>query len=176
MEVDPNEIVAEGNRLLDEGDVATAAEVFAEALAVAPQSVAALAGLARAELVAGNLDAAKKTLAAVPETSNDPAVLAVRAQIRLKTEAALLPDEASLRARLAANPKDHQARFDLALSRNAAGDRAGAAEALLEIVARDRSWQEEKARKQLVQFFAAWGPADEATISARRRLSSLLFS
>ena len=81
-----------------------------------------------------------------------------------------------LAQQLAENPRDHQARFDLALLRNARGDRAGATGALLEILAKDRNWQEDKARKQLVQFFEAWGPADEATLSGRRRLSSLLFA
>ncbi|MCR4282423.1 MAG: tetratricopeptide repeat protein, partial [Bauldia sp.] len=77
---------------------------------------------------------------------------------------------------LAANPKDHQAGFDLALVLNGKGDREGALDRLLEIVASDRRWEEEKARKQLVQFFEAWGPTDPATLSGRRRLSSLLFA
>jgi len=172
----PDELVAEGSRLLEESDAATAAEVFAEALALAPQSAAALAGLARAQLANGDVEAAKKTIATVPENSTDPAVAAARAQIRLAGEVSDLPDEASLSARLAADPKDHQARFDLALLRNSKGDRQGAVDALLEIMAKDRSWQEEKARKQLLQFFDAWGPTDEATLSGRRRLSSLLFA
>jgi len=171
-----DEVVAEGSRLLEEGDAATAAEVFAEALALAPQSAAALSGLARAQLANGDVEAAKKTIAAVPENSTDPAVATARAQIRLASEVSGLPDEASLSARLAANPKDHQARFDLALLRNSKSDRQGAVDALLEIMAKDRNWQEEKARKQLLQFFDAWGPADEATLSGRRRLSSLLFA
>src|SRR5262249_47033593 len=147
-EVKLEDVLAEGNRLLDEGNAALAAEVFADALAVEPQSVAAMAGLARTQLAAGNLDAAKKTLSAIPEGSTDAAVVTARAQLKLATEVAALPDEASLSAKLAANPKDHQARFDLALLRNAKGDREGATDALLEIFAKDRSWQEEKARKQ----------------------------
>jgi putative thioredoxin len=174
--VKPEEIVAEGNRILAEGDAATAAEVFGEALAIDPKSVAAIAGLARAQLAAGNAEGAKTTLAAVPETATDPAIVAARAQIRLAEDTAGLPDEAGLSARLADDPKDHQARFDLARVRNAKGDRRGAAEALLEIIARDRNWQDQKARKQLVEFFDAWGPTDEATLSGRRRLSSLLFA
>jgi putative thioredoxin len=174
--VNPDDIVAEGTRVLAAGDAATAAEIFAEAVALAPQSAAALAGLARAQIAAGDLDAARKTLAAVPETSTDAAVAGARAELRLAGDVARLPDEASLQARLAANPKDHQARFDLALVRSARGDRSGAADALLEIIGKDRNWQEEKARKQLVDFFAAWGPTDEATLAGRRRLSSLLFA
>ncbi|MEX2318950.1 MAG: tetratricopeptide repeat protein, partial [Bauldia sp.] len=79
-------------------------------------------------------------------------------------------------ARIAADPKDWQARFDLALLQNAKGDREAAIDGLLEIVSRNRSWEDEKARKQLVQLFEAWGPADPATLSGRRRLSSLLFA
>ena len=90
--------------------------------------------------------------------------------------AAALGDTGPLEARLAANPADHQARFDLALLLNAHGDRVGAVEQLLEIQRRDRNWSEEKARKQLLQFFEAWGPMDEATLTGRRRLSSMLFA
>jgi putative thioredoxin len=174
--INPEDVVAEGNRVLAEGDPAAAAEIFAEALAMAPQSVAALAGLARTQMAAGNFDAAKKTLAAVPETSTDPAVVSARAELKLSADLAGVPDEASLNARLTANPKDHQARFDLALRKNARGDRDGAIDALLEIFAKDRSWQDGKARKQLVEFFDAWGPTDGATLSGRRRLSSLMFT
>jgi putative thioredoxin len=113
----------------------------------------------------------------LPEAAaKDPAVSAVRAQIDLARQTADLGDQASLEAKLAADPKDHQARFDLALLHNAKGDREAAADCLLEILAKNRSWQEDKARKQLVQFFEAWGPTDEATLAGRRRLSSLLFA
>jgi putative thioredoxin len=75
-----------------------------------------------------------------------------------------------------ANPLDHQARFDLAVALNAAGKRPEAVEQLMAIVKRDRKWNDDGARKQLVQFFEAWGPTDEATMAGRRRLSSILFS
>ena len=81
-----------------------------------------------------------------------------------------------LEAKVAANPADHQARFDLAVALNADGKREAAADHLIEIVKRDRKWNDDGARKQLVQFFEAWGPTDEATVSGRRRLSSILFS
>jgi putative thioredoxin len=103
-------------------------------------------------------------------------VAAIRAQIDLAAQTGALGDPAALAARIAADPKDHQARFDLALIENARGNREAALDNLLEIVARSRTWEDEKARKQLVQFFEAWGPLDEATLSGRRRLSSLLFS
>ena len=170
-------LVEEGNRLLAANDVAAAAEHFAAALATDAASLPALVGLASCHLATGNLDAARQTLAAVPAAAaNDPAVAAVRARIDLAAQTAALGDPAALAARVAANPKDHDARFDLALIANAGGDRETALDHLLAIVARDRGWSDEKARKQLVQFFEAWGPMDEATLSGRRRLSSLLFS
>ncbi len=170
-------LVDEGNRLLAVKDVAGAAEHFAAALSADPTSVAAIVGLAGSHLATGNLDAARQMLATLPASATtDPAVATVRARIDLAEQTAALGDPAALAARLAADPKDHQARFDLALIENARGNREAAMDHLLEIVARNRSWDEEKARKQLVTFFEAWGPTDEATLSGRRRLSSLLFS
>jgi putative thioredoxin len=81
-----------------------------------------------------------------------------------------------LEGKVAANPLDHQARFDLAVALSANGKRAEAVNNLLDIVRRDRKWNEDGARKQLVQFFEAWGPTDEATVEGRKRLSSILFS
>ncbi len=170
-------LIAEGNHRMEAGDLAGAAEHFAAALQGEPQSVPATAGLARCHLARGDLDAARSTLATLPASAaNDPAVAGVRAQLDLAAQTAGLGDVASLAARIAANPLDHQARFDLALLLNAEGDREGATDRLLEIIAKDRSWNDEKARKQLVQFFEAWGPTDEATLAGRRRLSALLFA
>ena len=172
-----DQLIEEGNRLLEAGDAPGAAELFAAALQADSQSVPAIVGLARCHIAGGNLDAARDALAMLPDSAGkDPAVAAVRAQIELAAQTESLGDAAPLEARIAADPKDHQARFDLALLLNAKGDREGAADQLLEIVARSRSWEDEKARKQLVQFFEAWGPTDEATLSGRRRLSSLLFA
>jgi putative thioredoxin len=171
------QLVEEGNRLLEAGDAPGAAEMFAAALQGDAQSVPALTGLARCHIVGGNLQAARDTLAMLPDSAGkDAAVAAVRAQIELAEQTESLGDAATLEARIAANPKDFDARFDLALLRNAKGDREGAVDQLLEIVAKDRNWADEKARKQLVQFFEAWGPMDEATLTGRRRLSSLLFA
>jgi putative thioredoxin len=170
-------LVEEGNRLLAAKDLAAAAEHFATALATDAGSVQALVGLAGCHLAAGNIDAARQTLVAVPASAAaDPAVGAVRARIDLAAQTAALGDPTALAARIAADPKDHQARFDLALIENARDNREAAIDSLLEIVRRERSWGDEKARKQLVQFFEAWGPTDEATLSGRRRLSSMLFS
>ncbi len=174
-------IVEEGNRLLAENDVAGATEHFAAALAADPTSLPAIVGLASCRLAAGEFDAALQTLDAAPAAAaNDPAIVAVRAKIDVAAETAKLTaslgDPAKLAERIAANPADFDAHFDLAMIENGRGDRQAAADHLLEIVRKNRSWGEEKARKQLVQFFEAWGPMDEATLSARRRLSSMLFS
>ena len=172
-----DQLVAEGDRRLGAGDAPGAAEMFAAALQANSQSVPALVGLAKCHIAGGNLAAARDTLAALPDSAGkDPEVAAVRAQIELAAQTEALGDAASLEARIAADPKDFDARFDLALLLNAKGDREGAIDQLLEIVGKNRSWQDEKARKQLVQFFEAWGPTDEATLAGRRRLSSLLFA
>jgi putative thioredoxin len=170
-------LVAEGEELLAAGDVPAAAEHFGAALKGDPQSAAAAAGLARALIARGDLDQARQTLAFVPESAaNDPKVAAARAQLELAAQTEKLGDAAPLEARIAADANDHQARFDLALLLNGKGDREAAAEQLLEIVRRSRSWEDEKARKQLLQFFEAWGPMDPATLYGRRRLSSMLFA
>ncbi len=172
-----DQLVAEGERRLEAGDAPGAAEMFAAALQGNSQSVPAIVGLAKCHIVGGNLAAARDTLATLPDAAGkDPAVTAVRAQIELAEQTEALGDAAPLEARIAADPKDFDARFDLALLLNAQGDREGAVDQLLEIVGKNRSWQDEKARKQLVQFFEAWGPTDEATLTGRRRLSSLLFA
>jgi putative thioredoxin len=174
---DGETMVAEGEALLEAGDIAGAGERFAAALKAEPGLVPAVAGLARALLASGELDRARQTLEMLPESaSSDARVAAVRAQIELMNQTAGLGDKASLEAKIAADPADLQARFDLALLLNAEGDREGAADRLLEILRKNRSWEEEKARKQLLQFFEAWGPMDEATLSGRRQLSSLLFA
>ena len=109
-------------------------------------------------------------------SSNDAAVAAARAALELAEQAKTLGPVAELEQKVAANPLDHQARFDLALALNGKGQRLDALEHLITIVKRDRKWNEDGARKQLVQFFDAWGPTDEATIEGRKRLSSILFA
>jgi putative thioredoxin len=170
-------LVAEGEALLEAGDAAGGGEMFAAALKAEPESVPAVAGLARALLAAGEVERATQTLDMLPASAaNDPRVVAVRAQIEIRNQAAALGDRSALEAKVAADPADLQSRFDLALLLNVEGDREGAADRLLEIVRKNRSWEDEKARKQLLQFFEAWGPMDEATRSGRRQLSSILFA
>jgi putative thioredoxin len=173
----PAELLAEAEALLAEGDAATAATVYAQVLHDDAENIAAMAGLARCYAETGALEQARQTLAMVPESKRqDAAVKAVQAILDLADQARALGPVAELEKTVAANPLDHQARFDLATALNAAGKRVEAIDHLLEIVRRDRKWNDDGARKQLIQFFEAWGPTDEATTEGRRRLSSILFS
>lgn len=171
------EILQEADAVLAEGDPASAAQIYAEVLAADATNIAALAGLAKCYVATGAIEQAKQTLAMVPESKrNDAAVKAVQASLDLAEQAEAVGPVTELEQKVAANPLDHQARFDLATALNASGKRAEATQHLLEIVKRDRKWNDDAARKQLVQFFEAWGGADEATVEGRRRLSTILFS
>jgi putative thioredoxin len=159
------------------GDAAGAADLYGQLLAEEPANVPALAGLVRCYVQTGALDQARQTLAMVPEAKrNDAAVAAARAALEIAEQAKSLGPVTELEQKVAANPLDHQARFDLALALNGKGRRHDALEHLIAIVKRDRKWNDDGARKQLVQFFDAWGPTDEATIEGRKRLSSILFA
>jgi len=162
---------------LAEGDAATAAQLYAQLLQQDDKNVHALAGLARCYVETGALEQAKQTLAMVPEAKrNEAPVAAARAALEVAEQAKSLGPIAELEAKVNANPLDHQARFDLALALNAKGKREEAANQLLEIVKRDRKWNDDGARKQLVQFFEAWGFGDPAAIEGRKKLSSILFA
>src|SRR3982074_3115458 len=176
---EPNiaEILAEAEAVLAEGDPATAAQIYAAVLAADATNIAALAGLAKCYVATGAIEQARQTIAMVPESKrNDAAVKAVQASIDLAEQAKALGPGTELEQKAAAKPLDHQARFDLATALNAQGNRAEATNQLLEIVRRDRKWNEDGARRQLVQFFEAWGPTEEATVDGRKRLSTILFS
>ncbi len=110
------------------------------------------------------------------EMAAKPAFISIKAALELTEQTADSGPLTELEAQVAANPADHQARYDLAIALHAADQREAAAEALVEILRRDRQWNEEAARHQLLKFFEAWGPTDPITLSARRQLSSLLFS
>jgi len=171
------ELLKSADAALVAGDAAGAAELYSEILAGDPVNVHALAGLARSYLETGSIEQAKHTLAQVPEAKrSDTAVAAARAALEVAEQAAHLGPVAELEQKVAANPLDHQARFDLAIALNANNRRQEALDQLIEIVRRDRKWNDDAARKQLVQFFEAWGPTDEHTVSGRRRLSSILFA
>jgi len=159
------------------GDATAAADLYAQILAEDNSNVPALAGLTRCYVQTGALDQARQTLAMVPAgKQNEAAVAAARAALELAEQAKNVGPIGDLEQKVAANPLDHQARFDLAVALNGKGRRQDALEHLLAIVKRDRKWNDDAARKQLVQFFDAWGPTDEATIDGRKRLSSILFA
>lgn len=171
------EALAAGEQAIEAGDLQAAAEIFAAVLQDDGQNVQAIAGLAKCYLKSGDVERAEQTLALVPpEKRNAPQIASVTATIALSRKVEQAGSTAELEARLAANPKDHQSRYDLALALAARGDKEQAIQQLLEIFRRERQWNDEAARKQLVQFFEAWGPKDPMTIEGRRRLSSLMFS
>jgi putative thioredoxin len=171
------DLLAAADAALANGDAANAADLYAQVLAQDGANVAALGGLARAYLKTGATEQAKQTLAMVPEAKrNDPAVAAARAALDLAEQAKSVGPIAELEQKVVANPLDHQARFDLAVALNSKNRRQEAVDHLIEIVRRDRAWNDDAARKQLVQFFEAWGPTDEATVAGRKRLSSILFA
>jgi len=171
------DLLKAADEALAKGDAAGAADLYAQVLAQDSGNVAALAGLARSYVRTGALDQAKQTLALVPEAKrNDSAVAAARAALEIAEQAKSVGPLSELEQKVAANPLDPQTRFDLAVALNSKGRRAEAVDNLLEIVKRNRKWNDDGARKQLVQFFDAWGPTDEATVNGRKRLSSVLFS
>ena len=171
------ELIAAAEEAAAAGDAAGASEIYAHLLQAEPENLAGIAGLARLHLDAGDLEGARGILAMAPEAkANDPLIAATRAAIDLAQQAADLGDTAELEARVAADPADHQARFDLAVALNARDRREEAVNHLIAIIKADREWNEDGARKQLLQLFEAWGPMDPSSLSGRRKLSTLLFS
>jgi putative thioredoxin len=171
------DMLAAADEAYASGDVGSAAQAYGQVLQDEPGHPRAVAGLARCYLKSGDVERARKTLGLVrPDAAADEAIRTVDAELKLREQAASAGDSAELRRRLEQNPNDHQTRFDLALALDAKSDREGAIRELLEIVRRDRKWNDEAARKHLVTFFEAMGPTDPRTIAARRQLSSMLFS
>jgi putative thioredoxin len=159
------------------GDVNAAAQMFGEVLQQDRENAQSLAGLAKCYVKTGDLARAEQTLALVPPAKAESApVASARAALELARKATSAGDVEALRAKLAADATDAQARFDLALALNANGDRSGALDELLTLVAKNRTWNDDAARKQLVQLFEAWGASDPITAAGRQRLSSLLFA
>jgi putative thioredoxin len=176
-EADIAAILEVAQTALDEGDLQGAAEAYAAVLQEDQQNVDAIAGLARCYLKSGDTARAEQTLALVPPEKRTAAVVeSAKAALELAKIAGKADNRSELEQRLAANPADHQARFDLAVALAARGSNEEALDHLLTIMRKDRKWNEEAARKQLVQLFDAWGPKDPLTVDGRRRLSSILFS
>jgi putative thioredoxin len=174
-----DETIAQAQTAAAAGDAAGAAALYSRVLTEDEGNIKAIAGLAKLHVDSGDLEQAKAVLSLAPPPAPgkdlDPAISAVTAAIDIAEQAAALGDLGPLEKAVADNPADNQARFDLALALNARGDRDAAADRLLEIIKRERGWNEQAARKQLVQFFEAWGLMDEASVTARRKLSALIF-
>lgn len=159
------------------GDIENAGRIFSTIAAEAPDNEKAYAGLAECLIILGDLEQARTILEQVPlERRKGAEILAAFAKLDLHEQASKIGDRKSLEAKLVANLNDHQTRFDLAMILNVQGFRDEAAEQLLTIMKADRLWNDDGARKQLVQFFESWGPMDPASMTARRKLSGLLFS
>lgn len=164
--------------MLEEGALTDAIQTFAAVLGEDPVNARAFAGMIRAQIIAGDLEQAKALLEQVPaEIAEDQAIVAVRSAVELTEQAAGASGEADgLRAKLDADPSDHQARYDLALALMAQGDNQGAVDALLDLFRRDREWNDGAAKEQLFKLFDTLGPKDPLTLSGRRRLSSMIFA
>jgi len=170
------ELLKAGEDLFEQGDLQGAAEVFATVLQEDRSNGEALAGLASCYLKSGDLARARQTLALVPPDKQGlAAVRSIEAAIQLAEKGSDSGDLGALKRRVMEDPRDFQARFDLAVALAAGDDRGDALELLLDLVRMDRKWNEEAARKQLLQLFDAWGPKEPLVAEGRRRLSSILF-
>ncbi|MDA7946434.1 MAG: thioredoxin [Hyphomicrobiaceae bacterium] len=169
--------IAQAETALEAGDVALAAQIFGQVVQEDKTNARAVAGLAGCYVQTGDVERAEQTLGLWDSGGkSSPEIDAVRATLDLARKADEAGDVSDLRAKVESNPSDHQARCDLAIALNANGDRSGAAEQLLEVVASNRDWNDGAARNQLLQFFEAWGSEDPATVEGRQKLSSLLFA
>jgi len=169
-------LIAMGEEVLDGGDAERAVSIFAQLAEMAPENPQVIAGHARALLAVGRKDEAQRVLDAVPEDkAKDAGIARAKAALALASEAGAVDDLAGLKARVAANPEDQEARYELAGGLMAAGDRDGAADLLLGSIERDREWNEGAARKRLLTLFEATGLEDPWVSAQRRRLSAILF-
>ena len=169
------ELLSLGEESLGLDDMGGAAQAFAHVLTLEPDNQKAIAGMARVYLAGGDSEQALQTLAMAPPNSTEPAIVSLRAQLALAAEAPA-GESAELESRVAADPTDHQARYDLSLAQAASGDFKAAADSLLHIVQADREWNDQAARKQLLTVFEAAGHASDIARDGRRRLSSILFA
>jgi putative thioredoxin len=177
MHEDIAPLIAMGEEVLEAGDVERALSIFGQLIEMAPEDVEVVSGLARALVQAGQLDEAEALLAGLPpEKAKEAPIARAQAAIGLAREATPVDDLAGLRAQVAANADDHAARFELAGGLMAAGDRDGAADNLLEIIAREREWNEGAARQRLLKLLEVVGLEDPWVREQRRRLSAILFT
>ena len=179
---DPNDAVdealAQAKAALDDGDTDTAGAIYSQILQAVPDLAAAIAGLARVLIATGRTDDARRVLDQAPEEARKTGdIAAVLSSLELAEQTSgQIGEIPSLRDRVAKDPADHAARIDLAMALYGAGDSAGAIDELIESIRRDRDWNEQAARKQLLKIFEALGPTDPVTVAGRRKLSSILFS
>lgn len=172
---DIEQLMAMGEESLSLNDLGGAAQAFAQVLTLEPAHEGAIAGMAQVYLADGDADQARQTIAMAPADSRNARVQSIRAQLSLAS-AAPASASAELEARVAADPSDHQARYDLSLAQAAAGELKAAVDSLLTIIAADREWNDQAARKQLLVVFDAAGAASDVARDGRRRLSSILFA
>ena len=171
------EALEQAKAALADGDIETAQTFYSHILQREPDNLAALIGIGRSFLAQGDVENARQVLDSLSEDQSKSAeAQALRTGIELAEQAAQAGGTQEFEAKLAQDPNDHQARFDLAMALYAANDREGAVDHLLDIVKRNRAWNEEAARKQLVKFFEAFGFSDPLSVDGRKRLSTILFS
>ncbi len=173
-----DEALEQAETAFAEGDYGAANAIFGQVLDHEGDNAKAIAGLIRCSIATGDLAAAKEMLAGVtPEVLKDPAITSAASALELAEAGQKAAGQTEqLQARIDADPKDFEARYDLAVAQFAAGEREAAIDQLLVIFKANRAWNEEAARKQLVKFFEAMGPTDPMTLAGRRKLSSLMFS
>lgn len=171
-------LLEQADELMRQAQPETAAALYAQVLEQDEVNAKALSGVIRAYIGAGEMEAARAVYSELSEALKlQSDIQGALAALELAEQAeGAAADLTSLQAKVEQDASDHQARFDLAMALNATGKREAAADALLEVIRRERAWNDEAARKQLVQFFEAWGPTDPVTVQARKKLSSLLFS
>ncbi|MBB3063856.1 thioredoxin [Limibacillus halophilus] len=171
-------LLEQADELMRQGQPEAAASLYAQVLEQDAENAKALSGVIRAYIGAGEMEAARAVFDELSEALKlQSDIQGALAALELAEQAdGAAANLADLQAKIAQDANDHQARFDLAMALNATGQREEAADALLEVIRRQRAWNDEAARKQLVQFFEAWGPTDPVTVQARKKLSSLLFS
>ncbi len=169
--------IEEAQAAFDAGDVGGAAALFAAILQSDPENADAIGGLAKCYIQTGDLSRAEQTLALVPPAKQtSESYRSAKAALDLAKKAGTKSDIKGLEQAVIANPMDWDSRFKLAIALNARNQRREAMDHLIEIVRKDRAWNDDAARKQLVEFFDAWGPKDPLTLEGRQRLSSLLFA
>ncbi len=171
------DLLAEAKQALEEGDPQGALELFGALAQQEPENADAFAGIARCLMLLGEEEQALEVINSVPAKIAEHAeIVSVRSALELAAEGRAAREKfGEFEARLAADPNDHAARIDLAVALNAADEREKAMDQLLDAIKRDRAWNEEAARKQLLKFFEAWGFGDPASVAGRRKLSALLF-